>query len=251
MRKIFIIGAKKPSLMTLMAVMFMIISLSLFVFLLLLKITDLKIWYDKYQILLDSLEFRVAALGGKWIIVISVFLLFCLKAVLPVPVYPISCVCVISSMVFDTWVSLIINIIGFIFLFSVSYHIGEGEKSIPYKVLRSYDEIRAFLKLDSEGNLWVLLFCRIVPLFPINTVSSVYGGIRYNFRKYLIISLLGFLPKILTYTIIGRNAFNPFSASFLVPLMFSFLFSGAGLLITRKLILIIRKKGEEDVKNKN
>ncbi len=251
MRKIFIIGVKKPNFMTASAVALISLSFVLFVFLLFLQFTNIKILYDKYQILLNNLELRVASLGGKWIIVISVFLLFSLKAVLPIPVFPISCVCVISSMVFNTLFSLAINIAGFVFLFAIRYYIGEGEKTLPYKLLKSYDEIQRFLKLDSKGNPWVLLICRAIPLFPINTVSSVYGGIRYNFKKFLIISLLGFLPKILTYTIIGRNAFNPFSASFIVPLMLSFLFSGVGLLVTRKLILIIRKKGEEDVKNKN
>ncbi len=251
MRKIFIIGAKKPNFMTTSAVVMIAISFALFVFLLFLQFTNIKIWYDKYQVLLDNLELRVAALGGKWVIVISVFLLFSLKAVLPIPVFPISCVCVISSMVFNTLLSLLINIAGFVFLFAIRYHIGDGENSLPNKLLKSYDEIRRFLKLDSHGNPWVLLICRAIPLFPINTVSSVYGGIRYDFKKFIFISLLGFFPKILTYTIIGRNAFNPFSASFIVPLMLSFLFSGVGLLVTRKLILIIRKKGEEDVKNKN
>ena len=251
MRKIFIIGLKKPNLMTLTAYALIMLSLSLFIFLLILQIIDLKIWYDKYQILLDNLEFRVAALDGKWVIVISVFLLFSLKAVLPIPLFPISCVCVISSMVFTPLLSLAINMVGFLLLFAIRYQIGEGEKSLPYKFLKTYDEIRDFMKLDSEGNPWVLFVARIMPLFPINTVSSVYGGIKYKFNKFLYISLLGFMPKILTYTIIGRNAFNPFSASFIVPLMFSFFFSGIGLLVTRKLILIIRKKGEEDVKNKN
>lgn len=251
MRKIFIIGVKKPDLTTSSAVVLITLSFALFVFLLFLQFTNIKIWYDKYQFLLDNLENRVAALGGKWVIVISVLLLFSLKAVLPVPVFPISCVCVISSMVFNTLLSLVINVAGFFILFSIRYYIGDGEKSLPFKLLKSYDEIQRILKLDSEGNPWVLLVCRFIPLFPINTVSSVYGGIRYDFKKFLLISLLGFLPKILTYTVIGRNAFNPFSASFIVPLMLSFLFSGVGLLITRKLILIIRKKGEEDVKNKN
>ena len=70
--------------------------------------------------MLDNLELRVAALGGKWVIVISVFLLFSLKAVLPIPVFPISCVCVISSMVFNTLLSLLINIAGFV-LYSYIY----------------------------------------------------------------------------------------------------------------------------------
>ena len=69
-----------------------------------------------------------------------------------------------------------------------------------------------------------------------------------DFKKFILLSVSGYLPKIISYTIIGRNAFNPFSASFIIPVMISSFLSGTGLLITRKIILFIRRKGEEDVK---
>lgn len=251
MRKIFLNKKKKPNLMTLTAFLLIFTAFLLFVFLVFFKIPVLKMWYEEYQHFLDNLELRVAALGGKRIIIISIFFLFSLKAVLPIPIFPISCVCVISSMVFSTAASLIINIAGFVLLFALRYYIGAGERTLSYKILKSYDEIWKFVEHDSGANPWILLGCRVIPLFPVNTVSNIYGSMKYNFRKYLLLSVLGFLPKIFSYTIIGRNAFNPFSASFIVPLMFSTLFSGIGLLVTRKIILIIRKKGEEDVKIKN
>ena len=248
MQKSFCFKIKKPDLMTLTAVLLILIGIILFIFLMFFKISTLENWYEQYQHFLDNLEMRVVALGGKQIIIVSVLFLFSLKSVLPIPVFPISCVCVISSMVFNSAASFFVNLSGFALLFSLRYYIVRGEKTFSYRFLKSYDAIWKFLENDSKGNPWILLGCRMIPLFPVNTVSNIYGSMRYDFCRYLLLSLLGFLPKIISYTIIGRNAFNPFSASFIVPLMLSCMFSGVGLLLTRRIILIIRKKGEEDVK---
>lgn len=248
MRKKLNYTKKKSDFMARTALLLISIAVILLFFSMVLKIPTFRMWYEQYQHFLDNLEMRFASLGGKWIVMVSIFFLFTVKSVFTIPIFPISCVCVISSMVFSTGVSLLVNISGFVLMFSLRYYIGRDRQTLTYKFLRHYDEIWKFIKKDSKGNPLVLFVCRAIPLFPINTVSNIYGGLRYDFFSYLLISLIGFMPKIISYTIIGRNVFDPFSASFVIPLMFSCLFSGAGLLITRRIILLIRKKGEEDVK---
>lgn len=241
---------KKPDLMTVSGYALILLSVGLIILLSLFKLPQLSAWYDEYQLYLTNLEMRIAALDGKWIIILSIFSLFSLKALLPVPIFPVSFVCVISRIVFSPTTSITINIAGLVLIFTIRYYIGTRKKTLPYKILKSYEEIWKFLEHDGSGNPWLLFGCRLTPLFPINTVSNIYGSMKYEFKNYLLISVLGFLPKIISYSIIGRNAFNPFSASFLVPIIISSLLSGVGLLVTRRIILIIRKKGEEDVKNK-
>ncbi len=242
---------KKPDLMKLTGFVLIFISISLLLLLSIFKLPQLMQWYDEYQEYLLKLELRVAALEGKWIIIIAIFFLFSLKSVIPLIILPVSGVCVISAMVFNLPISVLINILGLVIIFSIRYYIGTKRKTLPYRILKSYDEIWKILEHDGDGNPWLLFLCRIIPLFPINTVSNIYGGLKYDFRKYLLISISAFLPKILSYSIIGRNAFNPFSASFIIPVMVSSFVSGVGVLTTRKIILFIRRKGEEDVKNKN
>lgn len=242
---------RKPDFMKLTAFLLILISVLLLLLLSVFKLPRLQIWYEEYQYYLTMLEFRVAALEGKGIIIFAIFLLFTLKAVMPLLILPVSCVCVISAIVFNLPISVIINILGLVIIFSIRYYIGTKRKTLPYRILKSYDEIWKFLEHDGNGNPWLLFLCRIIPLFPINTVSNIYGGMKYDFKKYLLISVSAFLPKLISYSIIGRNAFNPFSASFIIPVMISSFLSGVGLLVTRKIILFIRRKGEEDVKDKN
>lgn len=228
-----------------------ILSGILFVFLLILKLPHLQLWYEKYQEYLLQLEMKIAELRNDTSVITIVFLLFIIKAVFPVPIVPISCICVIGTMVFGTVISSIINILGLVIIFTIRYYIGVGKKNLPYRVLKNYDEILKFLRYKKGGNLWILFVFRLIPAFPVNTISVIYGSLEYDFRKYLFVSVLGFLPKIISYSIIGHNAFNPFSVSFLIPLIISIFLSGAGLSVTRKIILFIRRKGEEDVKIKN
>ena len=242
---------RKPDLIKLSAFLLISISVCLFFLLAFFKLPQLQLWYNEYESYLLKLELRVAALENKWIIIMAIFFLFALKAVVPVPYIPVSCVCVISAMVFNLPISIILNVLGIVIIFAIRYYIGRGKKTLPYRVLKRYDEIWNILERDGKGNPWLLFLCRILPLFPINTVSNIYGGMKYDFKKYILISASGYLPKIISYTIIGRNAFNPFSVSFIVPVMVSSFLSGTGLLITRKIILFIRRKGEEDVKIKN
>ncbi len=242
---------KKIDIMKVTACLLVALSVILFILLVTFKLPRLQLWYNQYQAYLFVLEMRVAELRNNASVITAVLLFFAIKAVLPIPVVPISCICVIGTMVFGAPISVIINILGLVIIFTIRYYIGVRKKNLPYRILKNYDEIWNVLKHDGKGNLWLLFVCRLIPVFPVNAVSNIYGTLRYDFKKYLLISVLGFLPKIVSYSVIGHNAFNPFSASFLIPLMFSSFFSGIGLSATRKIILFIRRKGEEDVKIKN
>ena len=78
-----------------------------------------------------------------------------------------------------------------------------------------------------------------------NAVSQMYGTMGFNYKMFLVISLLGFAPRLASYTIIGRNAFDPFSAKFLIPLIAVLLLSGLSILGLSNIINFIIK-----IKNK-
>jgi uncharacterized membrane protein YdjX (TVP38/TMEM64 family) len=58
----------------------------------------------------------------------------------------------------------------------------------------------------------------------------------------MIISLLGFLPKLLSYTLIGQNVFNPFSLAFILPIVILFMISGVSLIGFNLLLEAIQKQ---------
>ncbi len=240
---------KKTSLVSLLGICLIVFSIAIFVLLTMSDLPQIRLWYEQYLNQLTNLELKIANFDDKWIVLLSIFFLFSLKSVLPVSLIPVSCICVISGMVFTMPVSLTINIVGVCLLFSIRYFMGRNKKSLPYRILKKHGEMRKLLEQDSGTNPWILFVCRLFPLVPINTVSNIYGNMKFEFKKYLLISVSGFLPRIISYLIIGHNVFNPFSASFLVPIMILSFLSGVGVLLTKRIILIIKRKGERNVKN--
>ena len=90
----------------------------------------------------------------------------------------------------------------------------------------------------------------MIPCFPVNTISRIYGALKFDFKDYIIISIIGFMYKLVSYTIIGRNVYNPLSASFLLPIIILTAISGC-LLVSLYYILegiekTNKKEGETD-----
>ncbi|MBQ7541943.1 MAG: TVP38/TMEM64 family protein [Clostridia bacterium] len=193
------------------------------------QIEELNRWYETWQQQLVMLEERVAAMGNKGLIVLMVMLLFTLKSVFPPITIP--AICLISGMVLPWYFALIVNIAGVAWLMTIRYFwgwkLGCGG---AIRLVRQSEIVNSLLERKGTGNPYLLFVFRLIPAFPVNSISRLYGAMHFRYRDYIFISLGGFMFKILSYTIIGRNVFNPLSASFLLPIiMFSF-FSGCVLI---------------------
>ena len=217
---------KKIQKLLLMAAMFSFILCILFVvWYFVSEIHFLEEKYWQYINWLTSIENRVAALENKWLIVLVVELLY--LALTTFPVFPISILCVASSMVFDFHKSLLINIIGLVVLFSVRYITGKyAGGGGTQKLVRKNRFIRRLIEDEGRGNPWVLAVIRLLPFMPINPSSHLYGAMKFPFFRYMLISVIGFLPKLISYIIIGNNFGNPFSSDLTFPLIIISLFSG-------------------------
>lgn len=196
------------------------------------EINFLEEKYWQYIDWLTSIENRVAALENRWLIVLVIELLYFILTAFPV--FPISILCVASAMVFNFPESVVINIAGLMILFSVRYSTGmsAGGGSAQWLV-RKNRFIRKLIESEGQGNPWVLAVIRLLPIMPINPVSHLYGAMDFPFYKYMLISVAGFLPKLISYIIIGNNFANPFSPQFTLPLIVLSLLSGIVFLFLR------------------
>ena len=67
----------------------------------------------------------------------------------------------------------------------------------------------------------------------------------------LSLSAAGFAPKLLSYTFMGTNVFDPLSSAFLVPLVIALTISGASLLCVNLIWLLVEKSVSSSKKNKD
>lgn len=181
-------------------------------------------WYQTYiKYLLDA-EHSVEAMDDKLNVLIVIVFLYVFKAVFPIQFYPLSVLCAITSTVFPAYFSLPVNTLCLSVFFSIRYYWGRrvGSEAIQ-SILKRNVTISSLIENDGKGNPWLLAVFRLIPSIPPNPVSKLYGAMGFRFRDYILLSLLGFAPQLITYTFIGRNVFNPLSAAFLVPFILLFL----------------------------
>lgn len=216
------------------------IAAVLIVILCLLQIDSVKEKYNEYLFILQDFELRVAALRSKWLILIVIFLLFLLRSLSMM--YPYPMIFIITAMVFPPYQSFFINLAGMAFTFAFRYYTGYemGEGTINF-ALKKYPTIMSAMEEDGKGNPLILLALRMVPSLPINTISHFYGSLEYSFSKYMIISTAAYIPKLVSYSFIGDNVYDPFSPGFFVPMIVLLVFTGICLLILRAFLDIAKK----------
>lgn len=211
------------------------------VILMALQIDPIREKYDEYLYILQDFEMRVAALKSRWLILIVILLLFLLRSLSMM--YPYPMIFIITAMVFPPVQSFIINLVGMAFTFAFRYYTGYemGEGTINF-ALKKYPAVLEAMEEDGKVNPIILLAFRMVPSVPINTISHFYGSIEYSFSRFMLLSLGAYVPKLISYSFIGNNVYDPFSADFFVPIIVLCAFTGICLLILRGFLLVTYKR---------
>lgn len=222
-------------------VFLILLGIVLFILTILLKDPTFTEKYEETLLWLSEFEEDVASIPNKGLVIIAILLLYVAKSVLPVPT-PV--VCVIAGMVFQTPFAVIINSCGFILTLTIKYvwgkHLGSG---VIYKILHRYENVRPILEGDTIAKDGLLAVFRFIPIVPINTVSQIYGAMDYDYYKFIFLSVVGFLPRIVSYSLAGSHVYNPFSFAFSLPLIILFIITGFAMLgINGVIAFILRNK---------
>ncbi len=228
------------------AIVCFLISALLLVWSVISRITFLEEKYIEYLLWLEELEYSVASIGNKWLIIVVIMLLYFIHTAFPV--YPVSILCVATALVFNTPSALVINIAGESLMFTVKYFMGfnQGDTGVQKIVNKSSIARKIISDDDGHGSPWVLAVCRILPFVSLNMVSQLYGSMKYDYRRYMLISLFAYLPRTLSYITIGRNVYNPFSLKLSIPLLLLSVVSGAVMLSLSKVLDTVKKHNTEE-----
>lgn len=196
--------------------------------------------YNEYLVWLADLELKIAAIENKHIVVLVLFMLFFVKCA--VPLYPFSILFVASAMVFELPEAMIINCLGMILIMSIKYESGVllGGGNLR-RLIRTSRVAAELVETKGPEQTLVLFLMRLVPIIPINAASQLYGSLDYDYKKFLVVSIIGYMPQMLSFSIMGRNARNPFSLGFIIPIIVLLLVSGTALLVLGGTVGIIKK----------
>ena len=188
--------------------------------------TKLELRFDTLISWLQNIDDAIVQLDSNVEIIICIFALYIAKCQLPIPM---GFLCVISGIVFPLSQAILLNLLFTSFFFTVKYleggFIGGGWTGMILGI-KQLHFVRDWIQFKGTGNPYVLFISRLIPSIPLGMVSKYYGSMKYDFLYYILLSLLGFAPRLFIYTKIGSAILNPFSVQFIVLLMIIVAFSG-------------------------
>ena len=216
----------------------------------LLRYDQLWLWYKVYQEKLLEAEQFIQSLGISWKFVLAMLIVFLVRTF--IPFLAVSAICVLTGVVLPSYWALIVNFLGIIIMMSIKYF--EGMKfgsGNAWKIISKNERARKIIESSGKVNKALLFALRLIPGFPLGSVSRIYGSLRFPYWQFILLSAVGFAPKLLSYTFMGTNVFDPLSSAFLVPLMIALTISGASLLCVNLIWLLVEKSVSRSKKNKD
>ena len=219
---------RKRSLINLVGGFMIIIAVALAAFLFFNSSRELQGWYEGYQQYMEYLGEHVLNLRNTWLILLAVLVLYAARSWLPIPI-PI--LAAITGSVLPMYLSVAVNIAGLMALFSVRYHWGRkrGGGQVKKLIVHQQD-IRDYIENGRGSKTWLLFLFRLLPNFTLNSVSQIYGAMGYDYTDFILISIIGYLPKLLSYTALGNNVWQPLGWQFIVPLIIVFTLLGISII---------------------
>lgn len=213
------------------------------------NLPDTQRQYQEVQNWLTQMELYIAGFN-KWIALLIVLAIFFMKAFVPFP--PISILFITTGLIFPVPIAAIINIVGYSATVSVKYYWGKKHGGgNAHKLLVRSETIYKFMDLGGKGNKLMLLVLRFIPFVPLGTVSRIYGATEMEYWAYLVLSIIGFLPRLISWSVLGCNITNPFSVGFMAPIIVLLLISGVSLIILDTLLNLTKKQSERKLENEH
>ena len=132
-------------------------------------------------------------------------LLYALKSLsLMLPVLLLDTAC---GVLFPLPTAILVATLGTAVTLTIPYFIGRGAgPDMTERLQQKHERLRELRELRSRNELFIAFLIRIVGILPCDVVSLYLGNTRLPFGKYLLGGILGFLPDILTATVVGMKA---------------------------------------------
>lgn len=160
---------------------------------------------------------------------------FLVKSVLFI--IPASLIYISVGMAFQTWQAILINLVGIIIEVVVTYFLGLflGGDYVN-KLLAKSKAGRKILDMEINNKFPVLLGIRALPVFPIDFVSLFWGASKCKFPRYFFASVIGIMPRVILFTILGDGIYDYIPIHLLVKIVICAIPVGVVVYLTRYFI---------------
>ena len=113
------------------------------------------------------------------------------------------------------------------------------------KLLEKSKGGRKILETEFNNNFPALLGIRALPIFPIDFVSLFWGASKCNFVKYFFASVIGIMPRVILFTILGDGIYDYIPIHLIVKIIIFAIPIGVSVYLIRYFIRM--KKGGNEI----
>ncbi len=158
--------------------------------------------------------------------------LFLLKSL--IFIIPVKFIYIASGMVLPLYLSIGVNLVGVTLAMSLTYILGYFlGKDFVDRLTRRFPLIKKIMDFNTDKEETIAFFLRLVPV-NLESVSLTLGASGNRFGRYLFASVLGLLPKLLFFTMIGEALVRPLTPALIMGI--------AAIVISWLLTLVIVRK---------
>lgn len=177
---------------------------------------------------------------NKWLAALAALAAYALKS--QTVVVPYALIATAVGLIFDLPAALAVNTLGSVVCISLPYLTGRGSDGVLVDALLARQpRMRAFYEANRRHLFLVSLVLRVANLSN-DILGLVFGSLKMKYWEYLLSSLVGILPAMVLYTVLG-NDLDPFSA----PVLISFGVDVASIAVA---FLLLRARGGKKADNK-
>ncbi|MBR2023300.1 MAG: TVP38/TMEM64 family protein [Clostridia bacterium] len=131
----------------------------------------------------------------------------------------------LCGVLFPFSLALLVNLLGSVLMITLPYVVGRraGGKALAW-LSKKYPKTQSLLHFPHKKQTLTCFILRLVGKLPGDLVSVYLGASGIAYGKYLLGSLLGFLPSLLAFTVMGDNVHSPTSPAFIISVAVEVLF---------------------------
>lgn len=173
----------------------------------------------------SSLAAAVSAILGVYLVKSVLFII------------PASLIYISMGMAFPTGTAILINLGGIVLEVTVTYLLGVflGGDYVN-KLLSKKKAGRKLLEKKFNDSFPILLGIRFLPVFPIDFVSLFWGASKCGFVRYFFASVLGIMPRVILFTILGDGIYDYIPIHLIVKIIIVAIPIGAAVYLVRHFV---------------
>ncbi len=125
-----------------------------------------------------------------------------------------------NGVLFPLPVALLVNILGTAVMVSIPYFIGKkGGESIVNQIVRKHKKIAMLRDFQNQNDFLFTLMLRLIIVLPSDVLSVYLGACGVRYFRYLLAGIIGMMPMIVTFPIIGMSAGDIHSPEFWISIV--------------------------------